>query len=99
MTQAPFCLSVNMGVNVRLLSRSDAPFSCVGHTIVMPCRVLISMHDMQEFSGEHLNKLAFSSTEAKGQRRREKRKGTEGWARIVEPVCERTFGRLPKNVM
>lgn len=37
------------------------------HSIVMPCHVLISMHDMQEFNGEHLHKLALSFLDAKGR--------------------------------
>lgn len=97
-----------------MLKASAAPsnqsvFSCVGkHSFVMSCHVLISMYDMQEFAGEHLHKLALSSTEAKASIREDHRVRKEGesfrmerggWWSIAQPVYERIFGRLPKNVM
>lgn len=69
-TQAPYCLSANAEVNVRLLSRSDvkaspAPsdgdgvFSFVRGSTPLSCHAtfLINMHDMQEFTEAHLHKL------------------------------------------
>lgn len=45
---------------------------CIGKQLfVMACHVLISMYDMQEFTGEHLHKLALSSTRQKARRRGE----------------------------
>lgn len=117
MTQAPYCLFVNTEVNVRLLSRSDvkasvAPsngdggFSLSIHCHAMPC--LISMHDMQEFTGEHLYKLALSFWMQKADVRQEHWVRKEGnrfreergvQCSIAQPVYEKIFGRLPKNVM
>lgn len=74
----------------------------------MPCHVLISMHDMQEFTEEHLHKLALSSTEGKGRCKRGVlgvrkgvgfRKEREGWCSVAQPVYERIFDRFPENVM
>lgn len=64
--------SADLMAKRRLLSPIDAEcFPCMGkHSIVMPCPVLISMHDIQEFSGEHLHKLALSATEAGGWSKR-----------------------------